>query len=256
MEEVPSRQPVSRFKYLKRHLAPKAVLHEMPQNMLDPSTGHASLRGRNARMGLPRQSNPSNPASGAAGRVSGEYRLLEGARCLVVAASFAAGEEPMRALTAQGAIATRVASVVDLQEELASSAWDLIVFSLGSDSRTVMNARHVVACSRSRHARAAFEGDEAPARPSAVDDALVGMCERVLMRTGDVSERIETFARAHGLTPRKREILPLLVAGMDPKNIASRIGISHGTVRVHLTELYERCNVRDRTGLLVEFWRT
>jgi DNA-binding NarL/FixJ family response regulator len=49
------------------------------------------------------------------------------------------------------------------------------------------------------------------------------------------------------LTPREREVLALLVAGHPNKQIARRRGISEKTVKGHLTNLFQRIGVQDRT---------
>lgn len=54
-------------------------------------------------------------------------------------------------------------------------------------------------------------------------------------------------APAVELTAREREVLSLVVAGMANKQIARRLGISEKTVKGHLTNLFQRIGVADRT---------
>ena len=49
------------------------------------------------------------------------------------------------------------------------------------------------------------------------------------------------------LTGREREVLALVAAGMPNKRIAMRLEISEKTVKAHLTRVYERIGVSDRT---------
>jgi DNA-binding NarL/FixJ family response regulator len=49
------------------------------------------------------------------------------------------------------------------------------------------------------------------------------------------------------LTPREREVLALVVEGLANKQIARRLGISEKTVKGHLTNLFQRLGVTDRT---------
>ena len=49
------------------------------------------------------------------------------------------------------------------------------------------------------------------------------------------------------LTVREREILSLVVEGLANKQIARRLGISEKTVKGHLTNLFQRIGVADRT---------
>ena len=50
------------------------------------------------------------------------------------------------------------------------------------------------------------------------------------------------------LTPRQKDLLHLLAAGHTNTQIARRLGISEGTVRTHLENIYERLGVSSRTA--------
>jgi DNA-binding NarL/FixJ family response regulator len=50
-----------------------------------------------------------------------------------------------------------------------------------------------------------------------------------------------------GLTTRELEILKLLAGGMANKQIAFQLSISEKTVRNHVSNMYEKLNVYDRT---------
>ena len=49
------------------------------------------------------------------------------------------------------------------------------------------------------------------------------------------------------LTPREAEVLGLVQAGLANKQIARRLGISERTVKAHLTSVFQRIGVADRT---------
>lgn len=49
------------------------------------------------------------------------------------------------------------------------------------------------------------------------------------------------------LTPREREVLTLVAAGLANKQIARRLGITERTVKAHLTSVFARLGVEDRT---------
>jgi DNA-binding NarL/FixJ family response regulator len=49
------------------------------------------------------------------------------------------------------------------------------------------------------------------------------------------------------LSPREREVLQLVLDGLANKQIARRLGISEKTVKGHLTNLFQRIGVSDRT---------
>jgi DNA-binding NarL/FixJ family response regulator len=53
---------------------------------------------------------------------------------------------------------------------------------------------------------------------------------------------------ADPLSSREREVLVLLCKGMANKQIARHLGISERTVKAHLTHVFQRLGVSDRTG--------
>jgi DNA-binding NarL/FixJ family response regulator len=50
-----------------------------------------------------------------------------------------------------------------------------------------------------------------------------------------------------GLTARELEVLALVRAGLANKQVARRLGISERTVKAHLTSIFQRLDVPDRT---------
>src|SRR5262249_14154125 len=53
------------------------------------------------------------------------------------------------------------------------------------------------------------------------------------------------------LTKREREIINFVSQGLKNQQIADRLFISEGTVRNHLTVIYEKLGVTDRFGLII-----
>jgi two-component system nitrate/nitrite response regulator NarP len=53
------------------------------------------------------------------------------------------------------------------------------------------------------------------------------------------------------LSPREREIVDLVSAGDRPPKIAEKLGISAGTVKVHLHRIYEKLGVGSRAELIL-----
>jgi DNA-binding NarL/FixJ family response regulator len=80
--------------------------------------------------------------------------------------------------------------------------------------------------------RAAARG-EAPLAPKAAAELLASRAERT---AGSVE-----------LTARERDVLQLVIAGDANKQIARKLGISEKTVKGHLTNLFQRIGVQDRT---------
>ena len=62
---------------------------------------------------------------------------------------------------------------------------------------------------------------------------------------------LDTARRRHPvprLTRRQKDLLRLLAAGHTNAQIARRLGISEGTVRTHLENIYEKLEVSSRTA--------
>jgi len=53
------------------------------------------------------------------------------------------------------------------------------------------------------------------------------------------------------LTPRHWELLGLLAAGHTNAQIARRLGVTEGTVRKHLQNIYSRLQVSSRTAAVM-----
>ena len=79
--------------------------------------------------------------------------------------------------------------------------------------------------------------------------------------SGQIARRvIEVFRRPQapvdqisGLTQREMEILELLAKGYANKEIASRLGTSVETVRVHVRHIYEKLHVHSRTEAAAQY---
>jgi DNA-binding CsgD family transcriptional regulator len=73
----------------------------------------------------------------------------------------------------------------------------------------------------------------------------------VLLRPHLHQAYLDTERRRHPvprLTPRQNDLLRLLAAGHTNTQIARRLGISEGTVRTHLENIYDKLNVSSRTA--------
>ena len=53
------------------------------------------------------------------------------------------------------------------------------------------------------------------------------------------------------LTPREREVIDLICQGFRNKTISDRLHISEATVSHHLTSIYRKLEVDDRTSLVI-----
>ncbi|MFS0726139.1 helix-turn-helix transcriptional regulator [Paenibacillus sp. 1P07SE] len=57
----------------------------------------------------------------------------------------------------------------------------------------------------------------------------------------------EQDGSADPLTPREREVLVLLAQGWSNKELALRLGLAEGTVKIHLNRIYDKLGVKRRT---------
>jgi DNA-binding CsgD family transcriptional regulator len=71
--------------------------------------------------------------------------------------------------------------------------------------------------------------------------------ELVVQRVGDT---LLVHEEVTSLTPRERQILDLVAEGDSNREIAERLYISPGTVRIHLERVYKKLGVRSRTAAL------
>jgi DNA-binding NarL/FixJ family response regulator len=83
---------------------------------------------------------------------------------------------------------------------------------------------------------------ESPLHPRAARE-LLSARTRAASGVGDVG----VGAAEVRLTPRELEVLTLVRQGLANKQIGRRLGISERTVKAHLTSLYQRLGVADRT---------
>jgi len=61
---------------------------------------------------------------------------------------------------------------------------------------------------------------------------------------------VNSYAAQHGLSPREREVLQLLIRGYDTAGLAEHLGISPHTVRDHLKNVFRKTSNRSRSELL------
>jgi len=81
-------------------------------------------------------------------------------------------------------------------------------------------------------------------------EGLQNWLERNVEKAGrtHVAETRETFSP---LSPREMEILQQVTRGLSNKEIAASLGISHQTVKNHMTAILNKLNVEDRTQAAV-----
>ena len=75
--------------------------------------------------------------------------------------------------------------------------------------------------------------------------SLTRALEKLMRREAGTSELTST------LTPREMEILGMVVRGLRNKEIAEKLFITEGTVKIHLHNIYEKLQVSSRVELVL-----
>jgi DNA-binding NarL/FixJ family response regulator len=82
-------------------------------------------------------------------------------------------------------------------------------------------------------------------------DALIDALRRVHAGNRYLPRPVEKILESRlpdsDLSPRERDVLALIVAGKSNKEIAADLGISRATVKCHVSEIFSRMGVDDRT---------
>jgi len=72
-----------------------------------------------------------------------------------------------------------------------------------------------------------------------------------LTRLLEQHQKRSAAVRAEGLTPREAELVRLIAVGRRNKDVALALGITEGTVKIHLHRIYEKLGVDGRLALAV-----
>jgi DNA-binding CsgD family transcriptional regulator len=72
----------------------------------------------------------------------------------------------------------------------------------------------------------------------------------VSLRAGSPEEVLPLICRACALSPRERELVTLVLQGLDTRQIAHRMFISAYTVKDHLKSVFGKLGIRNRRELL------
>lgn len=78
----------------------------------------------------------------------------------------------------------------------------------------------------------------------------VGNAVAVSVHGATAEDVLALVARAHGLTARERELVALVLEGLDTRELAERMFISRYTVQDHLKAVFEKLGVRSRRELV------
>ncbi|HXF97265.1 MAG TPA: helix-turn-helix transcriptional regulator [Gaiellaceae bacterium] len=83
------------------------------------------------------------------------------------------------------------------------------------------------------------------ARLDGIENAIV-----VSVHAASAEDVLDVVARAHGLTARERELVALVLEGLDTRQISGRMFISRYTVQDHLKAVFAKLGVRSRRELV------
>ena len=123
-------------------------------------------------------------------------------------------------------------SGLDFQRELAEANIGIPIIFVTAHGDVAMSVRAMKA--------GAMEFLTKPFRDQDLLDAIHSALQRDALRReqeAEVADLQERFAR---LTPREREILPLVVAGLPNKQVAAEIGASEAAAKVHRSQLMRK----------------
>ena len=123
-------------------------------------------------------------------------------------------------------------SGLDLQRELADANIRVPIVFITAHGDIPMTVRAMKA--------GAVEFLSKPFRNQDLLDAIQLGLKRDLERRQQEAEAANLRERLESLTPREREVLPLVVSGLLNKQIAAEIGTSEATVKVHRSQLMRK----------------
>ncbi len=87
------------------------------------------------------------------------------------------------------------------------------------------------------------------------DEELLYAIEQALSRSSEqwlqCSQRKKVCERLATLTPREFDVLKLVIAGMLNKQIASQLGTTEGTIKVHRGRVMEKMEVKSVAELVI-----
>jgi FixJ family two-component response regulator len=90
-----------------------------------------------------------------------------------------------------------------------------------------------------------------PFRDMEMLDAVTGALERDLKRRREEQSNLGIRARFETLTPRERQIMALVTAGLMNKEVAFRIGISEMTVKIHRGHMMRKMGMTSLADLVL-----
>src|SRR5438128_2676572 len=133
-------------------------------------------------------------------------------------------------------------SGIELQRELTQCGIQIPIIFITAHGDIPMTVRAMKA--------GAVEFLTKPFRDQDLLDAIQIALERDRTRRAQEAEVAKLRERYESLTPREREVMPLVVSGLLNKQIAAEIGASEATVKVHRSQLMRKMGAESVADLV------
>lgn len=79
-------------------------------------------------------------------------------------------------------------------------------------------------------------------------------CDEDLAFEARLDQQLQRLLAANSFTPAQCRVLGLLVTGLSNKEIALALDITEATTEAHVTQLFRKSGVENRTALATAFW--
>jgi DNA-binding NarL/FixJ family response regulator len=143
-----------------------------------------------------------------------------------------------------------IACTVRLREKMPKI--QVIMLTVYKDIQIIFQALKAGACGYVLKRAQENEILEAIAEVRAGGAPMTSQVARMVVRS--FLEEPSSRAKTEQLSRREMEILGLVAKGRSNKEIGSQLNISFGTVRIHLSHIYEKLHVRCRTEAAAQYF--
>ncbi len=133
-------------------------------------------------------------------------------------------------------------SGLEVQEALVSSARDLPIVFISGHGKVPAAVRAMKAGAVDFLTKPFQDADLLASVEKAIENSVSSLADR--------SGRQAIHARVLTLTPREREVLPLVARGLPNKQIAARLGTSLQTIKVHRARVMEKMRAESLADLV------
>jgi DNA-binding NarL/FixJ family response regulator len=129
----------------------------------------------------------------------------------------------------------------------------VIILTVYNDTKLIFEALKAGACGYVLKRSKPEEILDAIAQARSGGAPMTGEIARMVVRS--FKETKAAAAEKDGLSPREMEILVLLTEGLSNKEIGTRLDIGVGTVRTHISHIFEKLHVRCRSEAVARYFQ-